>query len=112
MTHIMPPYLIILRKLDETNDIKLPVHFADNVNLWTRRVEGIRFGICDAKVDVNRSQRLLSAVEDRRILRFMLRYLIIRMSHVASADRKSKHGPARVAYRRVIVNWQARRNGR
>ena len=42
MTYIVPPYLIIVRKLDETNDIKPPIHFARNIYLWPIRVQRIR----------------------------------------------------------------------
>lgn len=71
----MPPYLIIVRQLDESNDIKFPIDFPDDVDLWTSGVTRVGFGPCDAKVDVHRGQHFFSVIKDRRILRFMIRYL-------------------------------------
>ena len=50
ITHIMPPQLIIIRKLDKTNGTKLAIHFANDVYLGTRWVPRIRLDACNAKV--------------------------------------------------------------
>ena len=78
----MPPYLIIICKLDEANHVELPVHFADDIDLWVRRMRRIGFDACDAKVYIYRGQRFFNAIENRCVLGLMIWYL---MSHVPSA---------------------------
>ena len=60
----MPPYLIIIRKLDESNHVELPVHFADEVDFWVRRMRRIGLDARHTKVYIYRGQRFFNTIEN------------------------------------------------
>lgn len=82
-THVMTPYLIILRKLDKSNNVELSVHFSDDVYLWACRMSRIGLGARDTNVYIQCGQRFFTVIENRSVLRFVIWYLTV--SHACRA---------------------------